>query len=86
MSTKPFPTVAVHLPADLVARLEAVKKDREEDRDKSIEELVREMVQGSVQVREMAREELAAKDEVEQSYRERPDPWDDAQEWNEIYH
>jgi hypothetical protein len=78
-------TVAVHLPADLVAKLEELKQDREVDRDKSVEELVREWCRSYVRMREMARHELANMEELERSYRERPDDWDDAEEWARIY-
>jgi hypothetical protein len=78
-------TVAVYLPADLVAKLEELKQDREADRDKSVEELVREMCQSYVDVREMARQELANMEELERSYLERPNDWDDAEEWAQIY-
>jgi len=78
-------TVAVYLPADLVAKLEELKQDREADREKSVEELVRQMCCSYVRVREMARHELANMEELERSYRERPNDWDDAEEWARIY-
>ncbi len=77
-------TVAVHLPAELVAKMQELKEDREEDRGKPVEELVRELCQSYVTVREMHREELAHADELNRSYQERPSDWDDAEEWEAL--
>jgi hypothetical protein len=77
--------VMVRLPAELVARMEEVKQDREEDRNKSVQELVEEMCQSFVEVREMSRRELAMREEIERSYRERPSDYDDADEWAALY-
>jgi hypothetical protein len=78
-----IPQVAVYLPADLVAKLEEVKQDREDDRNKSVQELVQEFCQSYVNVREMARWELAHMDELNRSYEENPnDDWDD--DWSDV--
>jgi hypothetical protein len=73
----------MHLPKELVAKLEEMKKDRAEDRDKPVETLVRELCQNYVDVREMARDEAARKEELERSYREDPNDWDDTAMWAE---
>ena len=72
-----IPQVAVYLPADLVAKLEELKQDREEDRNKSVQELIQEFCQSYVNIREMARWELAHMDELNRSYAEDPNDWDD---------
>jgi hypothetical protein len=77
--------VTVYLPADLIARIEELKKDREADRDKSVEEIIQEMCRSYIRVRELARQEVQRKDELEQSYRERPNDYDDAEEWARLY-
>lgn len=79
------PTVTVSLPAELVAKMDELKQYREEDQNKSVEEIVHEMCQSYVRVREMAQWELAHRDEIEQSYRDRPNDWDDADVWAEAY-
>ena len=81
MSAKQPQTVAVNLPADLVARMEELKQDREGDRKKSVEQLVREFCQEYVNVREMSRDELAHMDEINRSYAENPNDFDDAEVW-----
>jgi hypothetical protein len=85
MTNESLPPVAVHLPADLVNRMEALKQDREEDRNKSVEELIEAMCRSFVRVREMARQELAMRDEIERSYQKRPSDYDDAEEWAAQY-
>jgi hypothetical protein len=85
MTKNPTPVIAVNLPMELVAKLADLKQDREDDRDKSIEELVRELCQNYVDVRAMAREEAARKDEIDRSYEEHPDDWDDAELWAKAY-
>ncbi len=78
MADSPLPTVAVNLPADLVARIEDVKRDREEDRNRSLEQIVKDLCQEYVTVREMARWESAHQDELNRSYEEDPNDWYDA--------
>lgn len=73
--------VVVRLPAELAARVEELKQDREEDRDKSLSDLVQEMCRSYVRVRELARLEMMAHAEIERSYQERPSDYDDADEW-----
>jgi hypothetical protein len=73
--------VTVHIPADLAAKLQEMKQDREDDRNKSLEELVQEMCRSYVEVRELARIERDMHEELERSYRDRPSDFDDADEW-----
>lgn len=81
-----FPnTIAVNLPAELVAKMEELKQDREEDRDKSIEEIVVGFCRTYVTVREAGRWELAHMDELNRSYEQQPDDWADAAEWEALY-
>jgi 5,10-methylenetetrahydrofolate reductase len=65
-------TVAIHLPRELLERMEVLKQDRREDRDKSVEELIQQMCQSFVRVREMGREELARMEEINRSYEAEP--------------
>ena len=81
MADKPIPMVAVNLPAELVDKMEALKRDREEDRNKSIEQLVLQFCETYVKVRELARWELAHMDELNRSYADNPNDWDDADVW-----
>ncbi len=85
MADTPLGTVPLYLPAELVAKIEELKRDREEDRDKTVEDLVRELCQGYVDVRQMARLHSANREKIEKAYREIPDPWDDADVWAEAY-
>jgi hypothetical protein len=64
--------VVVPIPAELAARMEALKNKREEDRDKSLEDLVVAMCRSYVRVREMAEEEANRMEALEESYRSRP--------------
>jgi hypothetical protein len=77
MADAPLATFPIYLPADLVAKMEEFKQDREQDRDKSIEDLVRQFCQSYVDVREMARWDQAHAEEINRSYLERPNDWDD---------
>ena len=81
MADKPIPMVALNLPAELVDKMEALKRDREEDRNKSIEQLVLQFCETYVKVRELARWELAHMDELNRSYADNPNDWDDAAVW-----
>jgi hypothetical protein len=81
----PSPMVPVNLPAELIAKLEELKHDRQEDRDKSVEQLVREFCESYVRVREKARWELAHMDEINRSYEEHPNDWEDADVWEAEY-
>jgi metal-responsive CopG/Arc/MetJ family transcriptional regulator len=81
MADTPVPMVAVNLPADLVAKLDEMKHYREEDRGKTVEEIVRELCQSYVDVREMARWELAHAEDLNRSYEEKPNDWDDSEVW-----
>jgi hypothetical protein len=74
MQNTNVPTVTVHLPADLVARMDEMKKYREQDRNRSVPEIVEELCRSYVQVREMAAEDLARREELDRSYLE--DPYD----------
>jgi hypothetical protein len=85
MADIPIVTVPVNLPADIVARIEELKQDREDDRNQSVEEIVRRLCQDYVTVREMARQELGRMDEINRSYEERPSDWDDAAVWETHY-
>jgi len=82
MADEPMTMVAINLPAELVAKMEDLKKDRDGDREKSIEELVQQFCQSYVKVREMARWELAHMNELNRSYAENPSDWDDADVWD----
>jgi metal-responsive CopG/Arc/MetJ family transcriptional regulator len=77
--------VAVRLPAELAAKMDELKKDRDDDRDKSVEELVREYCESYVKIREMARWEVAHMDELNRSYEEQPDDYADVEVWEEAY-
>jgi hypothetical protein len=83
MADEPARTVVVHLPGDLAARLEELKQDREEDRNKTLEELVQAFCQEYVAVREMARRDEERAEEINRSYEERPNDWDDAAGWEQ---
>jgi hypothetical protein len=85
MADTPFSTVAINLPADLVAKMEDLKKDRADDREKTVEELVHELCQCYVSVREMARWEATHQDELNRSYAADPNLWDDAPLWEAEY-
>jgi hypothetical protein len=76
-------TVVIHLPKELVVKLEEMKKDRAEDCEKPVETLVRELCQDYIDVREMARDEAARKEDLERSYRDDPNDWDDTAMWAE---
>jgi hypothetical protein len=77
--------VSIQLPGELIGRIEELKRDRPGDRDKPVEQIIEEMCRSYIRVRERARQEVAVKDELEQSYRERPHDWDDAAEWASLY-
>ncbi|HWG45622.1 MAG TPA: hypothetical protein VN688_22855 [Gemmataceae bacterium] len=77
--------VAIHLPADLVAKMEELKQDCEQDRSKSIQQLVERFCRTYVHVLEGHRWEREHMEELEQSYRERPSDYDDAEEWEQLY-
>jgi hypothetical protein len=77
--------VAVYLPADLVAKMEELKQDREDDRIQSIQQLVERFCRTYVHVLEGHRWELEHMEELERSYRERPSDYDDAEEWEQLY-
>ena len=79
------PMVAVHLPAAMFARIEELKRDRQEDRDKSVEELVQRFCRSYIRLREMAREEQGRREEINRSYEEHPNDWDDAEVWREEF-
>jgi metal-responsive CopG/Arc/MetJ family transcriptional regulator len=76
-------SVAIYLPADLVAKLEELKQDREEDRNRTVEELVRAFCHEYVAVREMARWDEEHAEEINRSYEEHPNEWDDAAFWEQ---
>jgi hypothetical protein len=84
MADAQAPFTIVRLPADLAAKMEELKQDRDADRGKSVEELVREFCQEYVAVREMARWERAHMEQLNRSYQERPDDFDDAEVWEEV--
>jgi hypothetical protein len=79
------PLVAVHLPAELVAKLEEMKHYREEDRDKPVEQLIQDLCESYVAVREKVRWAQEHATELEQAYQDHPDLWDDAKVWAEAY-
>ncbi len=85
MADLPEGTVAIHLPAELFAKLAELKQDRREDRDLSVAQLVERMCRGYVRLREMAREGEARRDEINRSYEEHPNDWDDAEVWKEEF-
>jgi metal-responsive CopG/Arc/MetJ family transcriptional regulator len=77
--------VTVRLPAELAAKMDELKLDRDDDRNKSIEELVREYCESYVKIREMTRWEIAHMDELNRSYEEQPDEYADTEFWEETY-
>jgi metal-responsive CopG/Arc/MetJ family transcriptional regulator len=77
--------VTVRLPAELAAKMDELKLDRDDDRNKSVEELVREYCESYVKIREMARWEIAHIDELDRSYEEQPDEYADTEFWEETY-
>jgi metal-responsive CopG/Arc/MetJ family transcriptional regulator len=77
--------VSVHLPAELVAKLEEMKQYRTEDRDKPLDQLIQDLCRSYVAVREKARRAQEHAAELEQAYRDHPDLWDDAAVWAEAY-
>lgn len=85
MSAPSSPQVAVYLPADLVARMEELKQDREEDRDKSIQQLIEEFCQSYVAIREGHRWEREHAAELERLYLDSPDSEDKSDEWADVY-
>jgi hypothetical protein len=85
MAETPPDKVAILLPAQLVAQMDELKRYLDEDRDKPIEKVVLEMCESYVRVREMRRWELEHKEELDESYRQNPNLWDDADEWAALY-
>jgi predicted transcriptional regulator len=85
MASRTVETVAIRLPAELVAKLEELKQDREEDRNKSIDDLVKQFCESYVHLRESQRWEIAHQEELEKAYADDPDPWDDGEIWEKIY-
>ena len=77
--------VAICLPAELVAKMEDLKQDREEDRGKSVEEIVQHLCQSYVRVSEMRRWEANHMDDINKSYEEHPNDWEDADVWEAEY-
>jgi hypothetical protein len=81
MADAPFAMVPVNLPADLVAKIEQLKHDREEEQNQSVEQIVQRLCQEYVTVREMSRREMERMDEINRSYEEHPSDYDDADVW-----
>ena len=77
--------VTVRLPAELAAKMDELKMDREDDRNKSLEELVREYCESYVKIREMTRWEIAHMDELNRSYEEQPYDYEEAEFLEEAY-
>jgi len=83
MGNNSFPTVPINLPSELVAKLEALKQDRDPDREQSVEQLVQRLCRDYVRVREMARSEAATLEQIERSYVDHPVDWDDQAAWQD---
>jgi hypothetical protein len=81
MADTPLPMVAVNLPAELVAKMEELRQDREDDRRQSVEQIIQRLCRDYVTVREKARWESAHMDELNQSYEQDPSDWDDGKVW-----
>ncbi len=77
--------VAVYLPADLVAKMEELKQDCKEDRNKSVQQLIESFCRRYVRIQEGHRWEIEHAEELERSYIERPNDYDDAEEWEQLY-
>lgn len=77
--------VAVYLPADVVARMEELKQDREEDRAKSVQQLVERFCRTYVDVLEGHRWELEHAEELNHAYSEPPEGKGDSDEWADVY-
>ena len=75
--------VPVYLPAELVAKMEDLKQDREEEKTKSVQELILAYCESFVRRREASRRAADNLEELERSYQEQPydDPWPGADEW-----
>jgi hypothetical protein len=85
MTSVPGPTVAIHLPQELVAKMDDLKQDREQDRNQSVDQIVQRLCQEYVSVCEMSRNELARIDEINRSYEDHPSDWDDSEIWEAHY-
>lgn len=81
MADTPVQMVPVHIPAELFAKLEQLKKHRPSDRLRSVEDIVRGLCEDYVRVRESQEWESAHRDEIERSYEKNPDDWNDASAW-----
>jgi hypothetical protein len=81
MADTPIAMVPVNLPADLVAKIEQLKHDREEEQNQSVEQIVQRLCQEYVAVREMSRREIERMDGINRSYEEHPSDYDDADVW-----
>jgi hypothetical protein len=81
MVDTPLPMVPVNLPADLLAKIEELKQDREDDRKQSVEQIVQRLCRDYVTVREKARWEQAHMEEINKSYQDHPNDWEEAESW-----
>lgn len=83
MADTPVEMVPIHIPADLFAKIEKLKMNRERDRERTVEELVRGMCETYIALRESQEWEAAHREELEKSYADNPNDWDDAEIWKE---
>lgn len=65
-------TEPVAIPAELLARMEEMKKYRDRDRDRAINDIIYDLCADYVRVLERVASLAARKDELERSYEEEP--------------